>query len=198
MEKGRSRKKIGLLFLILTLIAGFGAWRVLVKDKTNLEINGLEDILLASPQQLTAFNLRDINNKDFNLADLKDHWTFLFFGYTNCPDVCPTTLSELADLHQLLEKTPEGVGNTQVVFVSIDPERDTLSQLKSFVNYFNPRFIGATGSFEKLNALTDQLGANYRLVETEVPKYLVEQPEYEVEHSAALFLIDPKYIINNP
>lgn len=138
---------------------------------------------LATPRPLTPFQLTAHDLKPLDIARLKDKWTLLFFGYTHCPDICPTTLTELAQLAQQL--TPETLKDTQFVFVSIDPQRDTPESLAAYVHYFDERFIGATGSVDALKAFTRQLDSKFKL-ETD------PLGEPVVNHSSAMLLIDPQ------
>ncbi|MFQ5759606.1 MAG: SCO family protein [Acidiferrobacterales bacterium] len=147
------------------------------------EIPGL---LWPDPRVLSAFTLEDQHAQRFDLDRLKGKWTFLFFGYTNCPDVCPTTLSVLASVEKQLKQTPEALKNSQFVFVSVDPKRDTPEHLGKYVGYFNKDFVGVTGPPEKLGALTTQLGIFYLLGEPDAAG------NYLVDHTAAILLTDPK------
>lgn len=138
---------------------------------------------LATPRPLTAFQLTAHDQKPFDLNRLKDKWTVLFFGYTHCPDVCPTTLTELAQTITQLE--PAVLKDTQFVFVSVDPARDTPESLAAYVNYFDARFLSATGSVKALRNLTQQLDVKFSL-ETD------PAGEPIVNHSSAILLIDPQ------
>ena len=138
------------------------------------------------PRALADFQLVDGDNQPFTRARLQGHWSLLFFGYTHCPDVCPVTMSELAKLAPLLQHAEDAAARTvQVVFISVDPARDTPELLKNFALYFAEGFVAATGSVEQLTALTDSIGARHRR--------LTEQgADYRVEHSADVWLIDPQ------
>jgi protein SCO1/2 len=112
----------------------------------------------------------------------------MFFGYTHCPDVCPSTLYDLKLVHEKLEQlTGDGAPGHQVLFVSVDPERDTPEQLGQYVNYFHPDFIGVTGPQEQLAPLTMQLGIAYRIEDHEA-----DSPQYNVDHSVSVLLTDPQ------
>jgi len=141
--------------------------------------------LLPSAKPIADFQLTDQHGKPFTLDNLKGHWSFAFFGYTQCPDVCPTSLAMLA---QVLRKLEQSTVDTlpQVLFVSIDPERDTPEQLAGFVPYFHPDFIGLTGEPRELLVLTRQLGILYG----KSPDG--DADNYEMDHSAAIILFDPK------
>lgn len=139
---------------------------------------------LDPPRVLQTFELTDHTNTPFDLDRLRGHWSFLFFGYTHCPDICPTTLTTLNAVARKIAASPE-VPTPQYIFVSIDPERDTPEQLAKFVPYFNPSFLGVTGTKSAIDALTKQLSVVYIKVESERPD------GYLMDHSAALLLIDP-------
>lgn len=147
------------------------------------DLSGLHATVLSQPRDVQPFKLVDHTGKTFDNRALLDRWSFIFFGYTHCPDVCPTTLSVLNSVARKLE----GLENQlQFVFISIDPVRDTPEKLGQFVSYFNGTFIGATGTDDAINALTRQLGVIYARVE--------EKPgtdNYLMDHSASVLLFDP-------
>ncbi len=153
------------------------------KKETPPELQG---VLWPQPKQLTAFNLMDQDRAPFTLEQLKGKWTFLFFGYTYCPDVCPTALSVLRVIHGRLEQFPEVAADVQVAFVSVDPQRDTPEKLSVYMAYFNREFIGATGMVAEIDALANQMGAGY----------IKEPPgplgDYLITHASAIFLVDPR------
>jgi protein SCO1/2 len=138
---------------------------------------------LATPRPLTDFQLTTHDQKTFDLNRLKDKWTLLFFGYTHCPDVCPTTLTELAQTIKQLE--PAVLKDTQFVFVSVDPARDTPESLAEYVNYFDARFLSATGSVKALRSLTQQLDVKFSLKTDPAGEPIVN-------HSSTILLIDPQ------
>ena len=133
------------------------------------------------PQQrlLSPFTLTDQRGKPFTNAQLKDKWSLFFVGYTSCPDVCPTTLGKLAAAYQQLE----GVVDLQVIFLSVDPERDTQKKLHDYINFFNPNFIAVTAPHTQLLPLTRELGFVYTMVGN--------GENYQVDHSASMVLISP-------
>src|SRR5437867_2566133 len=115
--------------------------------------------LFPDPKPLTAFALTDDKNRVFDLASLKGKWSFLFFGFTYCPDVCPTTLAVLARVRDNIAKNTVGAEDLQFVFVSVDPNRDTASKLGQYVEYFDTTFLGVTGDNAQIGNLASQLGA---------------------------------------
>jgi protein SCO1/2 len=106
----------------------------------------------------------------------------VFFGYTHCPDICPTTLVVMRDVQKIAGGKEQGI---QYIFVSVDPDRDNATTLGRYLPYFHPEFIGATGGHGELMRLTRALGAYYESGEA-------RNGSYEVHHSAAIFLIDPE------
>ncbi len=140
-------------------------------------------LVAGGSHELPDFQLQDQDNRAFARERLKGRWSLLFFGYTHCPDICPLTLVEAKGLENRLQGTPYQA-DTQVVFVSVDPKRDTPAVLKRYVSYFHPAFIGVTGSRPQLDQLTRALGIYYQ--------YRGEGDDYLVDHSAAMVLIGPQ------
>jgi protein SCO1/2 len=134
---------------------------------------------------LPSFRLNDQTGLPFDNARLTGHWTLLFFGYTHCPDVCPMTLRLLQTVAAGLSGETAGK-NLQIVFVSVDPHRDTPARLQEYVRYFNPVFIGVSGADDQLQKLTAGLGAFYSRA-----KNAHDPDNYLVDHSAGLFLLNP-------
>jgi protein SCO1/2 len=142
--------------------------------------------LFPAPKPLAAFAFTDHQNRVFDLSRLKGKWSFLFFGYTHCPDVCPMTLATLARVHENILKSTVGAKDVQFVFISVDPNRDTASKLGQYVTYFDATFLGVTGDDAQLGNLAGQLGAAYQV---EVKPGTENYPVY---HTAAVFLVDPQ------
>jgi protein SCO1/2 len=141
--------------------------------------------LLPSPKPIADFQLTDQTGRPFSLDNLKGRWTLAFFGYTHCPDVCPTSMAMLAQVQRQLEQDPGAAELPQVVFFSVDPERDTPELLASFVAYFGDSFIGVTGDPDEILRLTRQLGIIYGKTGGS------GADDYLVDHSAAIILFDP-------
>jgi len=142
--------------------------------------------VLVEPKPLREFVLTDQNSSVFDLARLKGNWSFLFFGYTHCPDICPSTLASLSKLREQLTKGVNGSKNIQFSFISVDPKRDTAAILKQYTGYFDSSIVGVTGSELELRNLTEQLGAQFE-VESAPGK-----ESFQVYHTSALFLINPQ------
>ena len=144
------------------------------------------EILRSGFHQLRPFELTDHNGAVFDRKRLRDKWTFVFFGYTSCPDICPGTLYILDAVQgQIEDRTGAAPEDMQVLFISVDPARDTPEKLASYVAYFNEKFIGATADKTELDWLAAQFGAGYVLEEATAPG------EYLVSHTSAIFLVDP-------
>lgn len=142
--------------------------------------------LLPQRRALAPFALTDTNGAPFTDASFRGRWTLLAFGYASCPDVCPMLLATFRDVHRRLAER-QLAGRVQFVFISVDPERDDLASLRSYVTYFDPGFLGATGPHAELQRLTRQLGVLYQKA-AEGESAL----GYLVDHSATLLLIDPQ------
>jgi protein SCO1 len=142
------------------------------------------------PRPIGPFHLQDQGGSAFDQERLKGAWSFLFFGYTHCPDLCPMTLLVLKEVREKLEQSGDRAGHalrsTQFVFVSVDPARDSLQDLKSYVSYFSPHFIGVTGSESALRSLASRLHIFYRQVERP------GADGYMMEHSGSILLVDPQ------
>jgi protein SCO1/2 len=142
-------------------------------------------VLLHEPKPLPDFALTDTDGKPFTRASLAGHWNLLYFGYTHCPDACPTTLSDLAHMRERLGSVP-AEHKPQVWFISIDPKRDDPALLKNYTLYFDPSFMGATGSVEALRAMTAPLGVDFTYSPAD------QKGDYGVTHSTFVVLVDPE------
>ncbi|HEX3395960.1 MAG TPA: SCO family protein [Steroidobacteraceae bacterium] len=140
--------------------------------------------LLAPARPLADFSLIDNQGRSFGTANLRGHWSLMFFGYTNCPDYCPTTLTTLAALEKQL-RAAKSLAPPQVIFVSVDARRDTPAQLNTFVPAFDPDFIGLTASSQPaIEAIAKKWGVAVAIKSA-------PNGDYIVDHSAAIFVIDP-------
>jgi protein SCO1/2 len=179
-----SKLRLALLFTVTTVLAlaaGYWAAAYLLNRETSLA--DLQATHFREARALQPFALVDHTGKAFTNEALKGHWSFVFFGYTHCPDVCPTTLSTLNSVATRLRDQAEPVS---YIFISVDPERDTPDKMGRFVSYFNADFIGVTGSTGAISELTRQLGVIAARVENEA-----DAENYLVDHTASILLIDP-------
>lgn len=136
--------------------------------------------LVASAIKGGPFNLVDQHGAAVTEADLKGHPSAMFFGYTFCPDVCPTTLYEMTGL---MEQLGPDADRLKVYFVTVDPERDTQEAMAEYLSAFDPRFTGLTGSREEI----DRILAAYRVYARKVER---EKGPYLMDHTAAVYLLD--------
>ncbi len=152
--------------------------------KTLQETLAATAVFPKSFKTVPAFTLTDQQGSAITESLFKDQWSMVFFGYTRCPDICPMTMTIMNSVAEELEasNTPP----LQVVFISVDPKRDTAEVLGNYMNFFNPTFKGITGELADVLALTGKLGivASYTAIEgTE---------DYLVDHTASMLLIDPE------
>ena len=146
-----SRRNIIFVFLVLfgmsVLFAYFQSLPSLLQKKPTL----LTGKILTRPMELDNFELIDQNNQTFNSESLKGNWTILFFGYTNCPDVCPTTIYKLAEVkNDVNQNLPSKNFNT--VLVTLDPDRDTPERLDEYIGYFDESMLGVTGTYKNIQS----------------------------------------------
>lgn len=165
---------------ILAVLAGvaFAHWqanRVSVPVVANATV-------FKSPRAMPAFELRSHLDQPFTIDQFKGKWSVLFFGFTHCPDVCPTTMSMLARTRESLLEHDEDI---QVVMISVDPERDNVGKLAAYVPFFDPSFIGVTGSLDDIAMLTQKMGVAYQRIEQDTGNYTID-------HTSALFVINPE------
>ncbi|CDF94609.1 MULTISPECIES: SCO family protein [unclassified Pseudomonas] len=181
----RTQKTVFALVAVIALILGLTVNKVLSGkgegDPTALIDAGI--ILLPQARPLPDVKMTDQDGQPVAVDGLKGKWSLLFFGYTFCPDICPTTLAQLRQIKSELPK--EAVDKLQIVLVSVDPNRDTPKQLKQYLGYFDPQFIGLTAaSIEDLQKLANAVSIPFIPADT-------SKPNYTVDHSGNLAVIGP-------
>ena len=186
-----TREKLMIVVLVAAAavglaLAGSGSWALWQSRTASADID-IPPALVTFPERrpLAEFILVDDEKGVFDLKSLEAKWSFIFFGFMYCPDICPTTLYDLSQVKR--EMIAQGVSeqDIQFVFISVDPARDKAAQIQRYVQYFDPSFLGATGSIGQLTNLTRQLGAPFR-AEPETAENV-----YEVTHSSAVYIVDP-------
>ena len=165
-------------------VSGFLVYPVVQRSSAAPEMKA-PGVLWPEGKQLDAFTLTDQRYQPFTLARLKGKWTFLFFGYTSCPDVCPATLALLKAVRGELVAAGDDVDGVQMAMVSVDPARDSRQRLGDYVEHFDETFLGLGGSDPQVNYLARQVGAVYFRGEPD------ENGFYAVDHSTSIMLIDP-------
>jgi protein SCO1/2 len=172
---------------LLSAAAGVSLWRL---QQAQPAASFASLVVLPEPRVLADFSLLDHDGTPFSLERLRGRWSLLFFGFTRCPDICPSTLYDLQQVSRSVD-VDSGAGGAatpwQVIFVSVDPERDSPAQLKEYVSWFDPRFLGVTGAPEQLAPLALQIGVAFR-----VEEHATGSQDYAVDHSASVFLTDPQ------
>ena len=143
--------------------------------------------VLPNARTLPAFELQQSDGTTLTADELKGHWTLVFLGFTHCPDICPTTLAQLAVAQKQWAAMPEA-SRPRVLFVSADPERDTPEMIGKYAHAFHPDTIAATGPIPQLQDFTRSLS----LVFMKVPGDSGQPNDYSIDHSAALVLLDPQ------
>ncbi|MDX2346345.1 MAG: SCO family protein [Legionella sp.] len=186
------KKSIGWVALFTSLmIAGilansFYSKRTIAAKKQATR-DAFHGTLLNAPRPMQDFSLMSTNGTPFSQNNLKNHWTMMFFGFTRCGFVCPTTMAELGKMYRLLENQHVSP-LPQVLMVSIDPARDDITQLKRYVTAFHPKFQGAKGSEEMTRAMTHALGVAYAKIATNPNAPATED---DIEHTGAVMLFNP-------
>ncbi|MET1218468.1 MAG: SCO family protein [Glaciecola sp.] len=137
------------------------------------------------PRELVDFTLVTDDNLKMTNADLQGQWTLAFVGYTFCPDICPTTLAALNRAYPKLSAI-QGEYPIRVWFLSVDPQRDTVERLASYVQFFNDEFVAATGEHKELYPLVRSMGMMYAMAGD------TSEPNYLVDHSGSVVLINPQ------
>jgi len=170
---------------IVVVLAGFINKITTPRLLNSMEMRANGAFVFDQPRIFNDFTLTDHHGQPFSLAQLQGKWTLMFFGFTHCPDVCPTTMATLN--HWVAALEPEVLADTQVVLVSVDPARDTVTKLSEYVPYFNPDFVGLTGDFIEIKRLANQLNIAFAKVVTDT-----ERGDYSVDHSANIALINPR------
>ncbi|HLA29488.1 MAG TPA: SCO family protein [Pseudomonas sp.] len=172
------------LVAIVALVLGLTVNKVLTSkgqgDPTALLDAGI--VLLPQSRTLPELSLTNQDGQAVAVDQLKEQWSLLFFGYTFCPDICPTTLAQLRQLQGQLPA--ETRANLRMILVSVDPNRDTPEQLKKYLDYFDAGFIGLTGEQANIQKLANAVSIPYIPADT-------SQENYTVDHSGNLVLIGP-------
>lgn len=167
--------------LVAFAAAALATFYVVKGDISNR--NNVPKLGVATPMAVLEgqFKLTTNNDAIFTDADLLKKPSVVFFGFTNCPDICPTGLIELSEL---LEKLGSAADQVQVLFVAVDSKRDTLPVVREYLTSFDPRIIGLTGTKDEIDAAVKTFNAYYEIIPG------TEPDDYSVNHTAGMFLID--------
>ena len=164
-------------FMALILVLFFSSF-LIPRPLTESERDELGLVLFDSPRPLEEFKMQNQYGQPVNLESLKGSWNVLFFAFTSCPDICPTTLSSISKAYSEL-KTP-----VRIILVTVDPDRDSLEILKNYLGSFNEDFIGYRGEFDETVRLAQQLNVAFGKIPGSQPG------TYTMDHNASLALVD--------
>lgn len=178
--------------LIAALAAGLGLWAAighfgpLTPAAARPELQAVR--LFEPARTLPAFELTRSDGSRLEASELQGHWTVVFLGFTHCPDICPTTLAELARAQKAWEPIPEA-RRPRVLFVSVDPERDTPELIGQYAHAFHTDTLAATGSLPALEAFAKSLSMVFAKLP---PPEGIPADQYSIDHSATLAVLDPQ------
>ena len=171
------------ILVVISLFMGLFLHKVLspsILSPVELRANGA--VVFDQPRMIRDFVLLDHNQQRFDLSRFVGNWTLVYFGFTQCPDICPATLAQINELLQHLDTATKE--RLQVVLVSVDPARDTPERLAAYVTHFNPDFIGVTGEFLQIMQLTQDVNVAFSKV--------MLGDDYTIDHTGHLVLLNPK------
>jgi len=186
MKNQTNRPAFIIAALLASVIAmGGGIWASgALFGPSTLDTESMDVMYMPEGRPLPDFELVSHGNDPFTLDNFRDKWSLVFFGFTNCPDICPPTMLTLAGVSDALaEKGLDGA--LQTVFVTVDPERDSPEQLAAYVPAFDPRFIGVTGEMDEIDRLARGMGiAHIRHNDN-------GEDDYMVDHGSSILLVNP-------
>jgi protein SCO1/2 len=177
-----SRKKSIVLYCIIVSLFIVILWYTFGKFSKSPNVKTRSCTRFPTPLEITNFNLNEVHhNKNFNKQSLKGHWNLVFFGYTNCPDICPNTMEIIKDVWNNLEKhyIP-----ARFIFITLDPDKDTNKEIRKFLLKYNENFIGLNGEKDQIILLKKSLGI--------YAKSTIKNGIDIINHAGILLLINPK------
>ncbi len=183
-EKISQKRGVARIVLILLAVLAVGAAAFLLWQRFGPRPGPQFGVAIGATAPADDFRLDSTLGRPVALSDYADRYTVLYFGYTTCPDICPTTLADLSQAEQLLG---DAAKRMQVLFITVDPERDTVERLRDYLAYFSPNFIGLSGSLEATEAIASEFGVVYE------KRYASESAtDYLMDHSAVVIVLDPQ------
>lgn len=181
----RTRTVVVTVAFVLVVALGGGVAVGVLREDAGPKAPALAAEVLVKPKAFDGYSLVDQDGRDFDNRSFIGKWSFVFFGYTHCPDICPMTLSLLKQVKTALQKRGEPVADLQVVFISVDPARDDVGHLRDYVHYFDKGFVGVTGKTAQIHIAETDVGAVHKFGPKDA------NGQYEVNHSSYIYLIDP-------
>ena len=179
---------IAILVVVLVILLGFMNKLSKPRVLNEHELRAYGAYLLSTPRKVSPFKLTDHRGHPFTDEQLQGKWTMIFFGFTHCPDICPTTLAVLSKMYQELDS--DEMADLQVVMVSLDPERDSLEKLAQYVPYFHQDFLGVAADKYVLLKLATELNVAY--TKAPLTGASVQADDYTIDHSGNIILMNPK------
>lgn len=188
-EKRNHTKVVLIVLVMVTIFTTLIMYFSVIKKSAKPDIQSIkiEGVFLPAAKEISDFNLTANNNQPFTKESMKGHWTMMFFGFTNCGYVCPTTLTELNKMYKVLQKELPANQLPQIVLVSVDPERDSVSRMNDYINSFNSQFIGVRADLKETEALENQLHISAIKMQAEGKG----KDHYMINHSAEILLFNP-------
>jgi len=175
-----------IVFLVVGSVGAMTARQVFVVDEsTDIPVPEINGFVLQQPRVLPEFALLDGQARAFARSDFESAWSLLYFGFTYCPDICPTAMVEMAKLKDLLAASRPDVA-AEYYLVSVDPQRDTPERIQEYVTFFDDSFKGLTGDLLEIGKLA-QTASVIHVIEPSA-----DGASYEVGHSSTLTLVDPQ------
>ena len=183
MNKGIFWTVLSCLAFMAIVLSLFISRMNTARELTEQEYKDLGAYFIDPPRQLSGFHLISDQNMNFAIDDFKGKWSILFFGFTFCPDICPLTMKQLSEVKEgLMDKADK----INFYLVSIDPDRDSPENLRTYLDNFDEEFIGLTGEIDKIYKFSTQVNAPF------FPVVNSNEENYTVDHSGSLVLINPE------
>ncbi|HJL96349.1 MAG TPA: SCO family protein [SAR86 cluster bacterium] len=183
MNKGIAWTVLSCLAFMAIILSLFISRMNTTRELTEQEYKDLGAYFIDPPRQLSDFHLISDQNIDFVIDDFKGQWNILFFGFTFCPDICPLTMKQLSDVKEELMDKADRIN---FYLVSIDPDRDSPENLRTYLDNFDKEFIGLTGEIDKIYKFSTQVNAPF------FPVINSNEENYTVDHSGSLVIINPE------
>ena len=184
----QTRKSRLLLFVSLAILASLLAVFAIRQPASSDWASAppeVQAILWPGARDIAEFSQLDQHGQAFARKDLEGHWNLLYFGYLQCPDICPTTLQSLSRMRALMVEAGQDAVIPRMIFVSVDPANDTPPRIASYLAFFNKELIGLSGSADQLEALTHSLGIGYA-------ENVDAEGVRSMEHTSSIIVVDPR------
>ncbi|MDP3560600.1 MAG: SCO family protein [Legionellaceae bacterium] len=188
-SKNRIVYTVAVLLAIVACVLGLYVAQQMHHTKQPIDKSLFHGTLLDTPREVKAFELTGTDHQPFNNNSLNHQWTMLFFGFTHCGSMCPTTMAELGKTYRLLEQKGAQI-LPHVVMISLDPERDDLERLDHYVHAFDKHFYGARGEDQSIHAMTRDMGIAYAKITRSGSND--SSQEDDIEHTGAVMLFNPQ------